>query len=100
MPKFKVVAPTNKENIKEKNKLYITIGFEIIVFTTFLIPTFIKTKMVSSIKARLSNEDNKVDNYFDSHRNGLKSVAIIAAGASLAKLFTLPSNSTPKEKFD
>ena len=75
-------------------------GFFIMVLKKRITPTFLKTYKVNIISARLSSEDKSVDNFFDSHINGRKSVAIIAAGAIFARLPELPSNSTPNEKFD
>jgi len=49
---------------------------------------------------RLYNDDNRVDNFFDSHRNGLNKVADIAMGASFTNPKSVPSNSTPREKLD
>src|SRR6478672_9540900 len=49
---------------------------------------------------RLSREDKSVEIFFDSQRKGRKSVAVIAAGASLARLYADPSYSTPREKVE
>ncbi len=65
-----------------------------------MIPTFFSTYKVNNIRARLSRDESKVEIFLDSQMNGLNKVAMIAAGAILARLDTLPSNSTPSEKFD
>lgn len=98
VPKFNVVAPTNSAKTIAKKKQYNTTGFLRMVEINFFIPTFFKTNNVNNIIARLSSEESKVDIFLDSHKNGLKKVATIAAGAILIRLPVLPSNSTPNEK--
>ena len=63
-------------------------------------PALKNTNTVKNMIARLSSDEMSVDNFFDSHRKGLKSVAVMAAGAMRIRLCTDPSYSTPNEKFE